>query len=79
LKSGKLLDLAETEVIVCTEGCQMCSGGWPQDAFEYVMKHKGIPLEQDMAYDGSWLMKLTQARDGSNNELRYVHDAQFEN
>jgi hypothetical protein len=25
---------------VCA-GCELCSGGWPQDAFEYVVKHGG--------------------------------------
>jgi C1A family cysteine protease len=69
LSTGKLYDLSETEVIVCTEDCQMCSGGWPQDAFEYVIKHNGVPLESQCSYDGDWLLKLTYAKTGQSDEL----------
>lgn len=57
----QLLDLSETEVIVCADECQMCSGGWPQNAFEYVMDHKGIPLESELPYNADYLLQLTEA------------------
>jgi MinD superfamily P-loop ATPase len=72
MSTGKLYDLAETEVIVCTEGCEMCSGGWPQEAFEYVKKQKGLLLESEMSYDGDWLILLTEAIKGTSDELRYI-------
>jgi len=36
IKTGQLLDLAETEIIACDDSCEMCDGGWPQNAYEYV-------------------------------------------
>ena len=36
--SGTLLDLSEEEVIACDGTCEMCNGGWPQNAYDYVMK-----------------------------------------
>jgi Papain family cysteine protease len=59
-----MYDLSETEVIVCTDECELCYGGWPQEAFEYVMKNDGIPLNKDLSYDGDYLLKLTQAASG---------------
>lgn len=33
--TGNMVDLSETEVISCTDSCNLCFGGWPQDAYEY--------------------------------------------
>jgi Papain family cysteine protease len=70
IAQGELYDLAETEVIVCEEECQMCAGGWPQNAFEYVMEHGGLPLEEDMSYDGSWLLQVSDAVADNSDELK---------
>jgi hypothetical protein len=64
-----MYDLAETEVIVCADECELCYGGWPQEAFEYVMKYDGIPLNKDLAYDGDYLLKLTKADKGESDDL----------
>jgi C1A family cysteine protease len=70
LSKGTLYDLSETEVIVCADECEMCFGGWPQDAFDYIMENKGIPLESTCSYDGAWLLKLSAAKAGTSDELR---------
>lgn len=59
--SGSLYNLAETEIITCDTTCEMCNGGWPQNAFEWVMDHGGLPLAKNLPYDGSYLYTLTQA------------------
>jgi len=69
LSYGTLLDLAETEVIMCTEDCEMCYGGWPEDAFEHIMESGGVPLESDLPYDGSFLLTMTMAKAGESAEL----------
>jgi hypothetical protein len=69
LATGELNDLSEAEVIVCQDECEMCSGGWPQEAIEYIMDNKGIPLESDLPYDGDFLLSLTEALEGESDEL----------
>ena len=32
INSGTLIDLSEEEVIACDGSCEMCNGGWPQNA-----------------------------------------------
>jgi C1A family cysteine protease len=34
IQTGSLLDLAEEEVIACDGTCELCNGGWPQNASE---------------------------------------------
>ena len=70
LATGELLTLSETEVILCNEDCKMCSGGWPENAFDYIMEHGGIPLRQDLDYDGEYLLKITNVLAGESDELR---------
>lgn len=67
INTGKLYDLAESEIIVCAEDCEMCSGGWPQSAFDYVMDNGGLPLENDIPYDGDFLLALTEANEGTSD------------
>uniref|UniRef100_A0A7S2PPS9 Peptidase C1A papain C-terminal domain-containing protein n=1 Tax=Leptocylindrus danicus TaxID=163516 RepID=A0A7S2PPS9_9STRA len=67
IKTGNLMDLAETEVIACDDSCQQCDGGWPQNAYDYVQEHKGLPLESDMSYDGAWLLELTAFLQGESD------------
>lgn len=68
LATGELYDLSETEVIVCEEECEMCSGGWPQNALDYVMDYGGLPLENDLEYNGDFLLALTQALEGDGGD-----------
>lgn len=68
IATGTLNDLSESEVIVCATECEMCSGGWPQEAFDYIMDNNGVPLEEDLPYDGDFLLALTYAyEDGSGS------------
>lgn len=69
IKSGSLIDLAESEVIVCDYTCALCDGGWPQNAYDYVMKYNGLPEEQYWQYNGDWLMSLTYFATGQSDEL----------
>ena len=72
ISTGKLYDLAETEVIVCETNGEMCAGGWPQDAFDYVIKHSGLPLESDMPYNAEFLVQVSDQRAGNSDQLKYV-------
>ena len=62
IHSGNLYDLDESEVIVCDSTCQMCNGGWPQNAYDYVAKQKGLRREgsrSSSTYNGDFLISLT--------------------
>ena len=72
LSTGKLYDLAETEVIVCETKCEMCTGGWPQDAFDYVISNNGLPLESDMTYNADFLLLVSEQVAGNSDALEYV-------
>jgi len=69
IKSSELLDLAETEPILCDDSCQMCYGGWPQNAYEYAMDNNGLPLESSVSYDGDALYLITMVLAGENDEV----------
>ncbi|KAL7545979.1 hypothetical protein ACHAWF_009329 [Thalassiosira exigua] len=58
IATGELMELDEEEVIACDGTCEMCNGGWPQNAYEYVMDHNGLP-EKTENYDADWLYTLT--------------------
>lgn len=66
LKTGTLIDLSETEVIVCEDSCEMCNGGWPQNAYDFNMENGGLLAESDWSYDGDFLYSLTAAQDGES-------------
>ena len=59
ISTGKLYDLSEAEIITCETSCQMCDGGWPQNAFQWTMDHGGLPLSKNFAYDAYTLAKMT--------------------
>ena len=67
IATGNLYTLSESEIIVCDESCEMCSGGWPQNAFEWVMEHGGLPLQNTLPYDAYTLLALTSALEGTSN------------
>ena len=37
-KSGSLVNLAKTKVILCGDTCYMCNGGWSQNEYEYTLE-----------------------------------------
>lgn len=67
IATGELLDLSEQEIIICDDSCEMCSGGWPQNAYEYAMENNGLPKET--GYDGDLLMTMTMVKEGQSDEL----------
>jgi len=69
ISTGNLVDLAETEVIACEDSCEMCNGGWPQNAYDYVNEQKGLPLENTLSYDGDFLLELSYYAAGESDEL----------
>ena len=69
ISTGELRDLSETEIIVCEDSCQMCNGGWPQNAYDYVEENKGLPSESKSSYNGSFLMTLTTVTLGESDEM----------
>jgi len=79
INTGTLVDLAETEVIICEESCQTCDGGWPQNAYDYVEEQGGLPTESSSSYDGDFLMTLTAVLNGesdemTDNEVEYIKE-----
>jgi len=70
IKYGTLLDLSETEVIMCEDSCEMCNGGWPQNAYEYVSEKGGLlPRSDNLKYDGDFLMVLSMVNSGESDEM----------
>jgi len=67
IATGELIDLAEEEVIACDGTCEMCNGGWPQNAYDYVMKHEGLP-KKSSDYDADWLYTVTAVLAGESYE-----------
>lgn len=77
ISTGKLIDLDEEELIACDGTCEMCNGGWPQNAYEYVMKHKGLP-KSSSKYDADFLVTLTSAiYEGSGELSEYEASSYF--
>ena len=67
ISTGKLYELSESEIILCDSSCEMCEGGWPQNAFSWVMEHGGLPLQKSFSYDGDLLYAFTAAIAGESN------------
>ena len=67
ISTGTLKDLTESEIIICDTSCEMCDGGWPQNAYQYVIDNGGLPKET--GYDGDFLMTMTSVKSGESDEL----------
>ncbi|KAG7364502.1 cysteine proteinase [Nitzschia inconspicua] len=66
LATGTLYTLSESEIIACDDSCQMCDGGWPQNAYDWVMTYGGLPLFDDFPYDADTLKALTSGMEGES-------------
>ncbi|XP_059637048.1 senescence-specific cysteine protease SAG39-like [Cornus florida] len=54
LTTTKLISLSEQELVDCDKGVdQGCEGGYMEDAFEFIIKNKGISTEATYPYDGT--------------------------
>jgi C1A family cysteine protease len=67
IATGNLYSLSESEIIICDDSCEMCSGGWPQNAFEWVMDHGGLLLRSNLPYDAYTLIALTAGLEGESD------------
>lgn len=47
IKTGRLKVLSEQEVVDCDNASFGCKGGWPYNAFNWVIRNKGIALDRD--------------------------------
>jgi len=68
IKNKEFVELAESEVIICEDECNMCYGGWPQNAYEYAIKNKGLAPSYTLSYDGDFLLALTMITSGESDE-----------
>ncbi|XP_028782608.1 P34 probable thiol protease-like [Neltuma alba] len=50
ITTGKLVSLSEQELVDCDTLTQGCAGGWPHNAFEWVIQNGGISKEEDYPY-----------------------------
>jgi C1A family cysteine protease len=66
ISTGNLYDLSEAEVIMCETSCSMCDGGWPQNAFQWVMDHGGLPLSSVFEYNSYTLLEMTKGLTGES-------------
>lgn len=46
----KLIDLSEQVLVDCVYKRDGCTGGWMKNAFDYIIKMKGIRTESDYPY-----------------------------
>ncbi|KAL2465276.1 Cysteine proteinases superfamily protein [Abeliophyllum distichum] len=55
IKTKKLISLSEQEIVDCdkTSDDQGCEGGYMEDAFEFIVKNKGIATESTYPYEAA--------------------------
>jgi len=70
ISTGQLYDLSETEIIACDDSCEMCSGGWPQNAYSWTMKYGGLPLSNSLGYNADTLLSMTYAMEGGDDDTK---------
>ena len=60
LIAGNLNSLSEQNLMDCSSayGNQGCSGGWPSQAFQYIIANNGIDLEQEYPFPPSPVLVL---------------------
>jgi len=51
LAKGQLLTLSEQQTVDCDTTDQGCNGGWPYDAYQYMISAGGVESEADYPYD----------------------------
>ncbi|XP_061374819.1 ervatamin-B-like [Gastrolobium bilobum] len=51
IATGKLISLSEQELVDCDPKSYGCDGGWPSNAFDWVLSNGGIALETDYSYN----------------------------
>jgi cathepsin F len=52
IKSGKIVQYSEQQIVDCDTNDGGCDGGWMESAFEYIKEAGGIETEQDYPYTG---------------------------
>ncbi|KAJ3696642.1 hypothetical protein LUZ61_000347 [Rhynchospora tenuis] len=53
LRKGILFSLSEQELVDCVNTCYKCNGGWPTNAFQWVVSNGGIATEAYYPYSGT--------------------------
>lgn len=50
ITTGKLINLSEQELLDCDPISGGCNSGWVNKAFDWVIRNKGVALENDYPY-----------------------------
>jgi len=53
LKTGQLVSLSEEEILSCATSGNGCNGGLMNDAYEFVIKNRGLESESEYPFSGS--------------------------
>lgn len=50
LVKGNLWSLSESNIVDCATNCHGCAGGWPADAYQYIIDNQGGCFNRDVFY-----------------------------